>query len=280
MCGEWLADKPRLPVIACGMLGSTLGWKETAYVQAPVSLGDLAGALATVDRKNGKPVHIVPGISMTGIPGKSFPEIMRGEETKIMGVVSALTAAASPDSRNLLVGMPGTHSKWARVKDGQLLSFSTFVTGELYGLLLDHSVIVGPVVKKPGGFDDAAFQRGLSLGRAQSQEAAGGLLSTIFSTRTMRVLGDRTDDGLTQEQQPHYLSGLLIGDELAGVERTLKRDNLVPSDFSQVILAGERNLCQKYQTACLAFCWPAPRFLEGAVERGLWSVARAARLVQ
>jgi len=274
ICAEWLAEKGRnLQVIACGMVGSTVGWKEAAYLKVPVGTGALAKALTMVKTADGVTVQIVPGICAAGVPGKSFPEILRGEETQIAGIIARLAVPESGASENLLIGLPGTHSKWVQVRDREIVSFSTFVTGELYGLLTRYSV-VAKSEKKPELLDAESFHLGLQLGRARTGEAAGGLLSTIFSTRSKRVLSE-----LREEQQPDYLSGLLIGEELASVQRVLARDQRSLSDYSRILLAGDRALCARYQAACRQLSWPAPDFVEGATELGLWSIAWAAGLV-
>jgi 2-dehydro-3-deoxygalactonokinase len=161
-----------------------------------------------------------------------------------------------------------------RIRDRQIVSYSTFVTGELYGLLTTYSV-VAKTEKKPVRMDKEAFRSGLRLGLSRNAEAAGGLLSTIFSARSKRVLGE-----LSEEQQPDYLSGLLIGEELAGVERVLAREQRKLGEFSRILLAGERDLCARYEEACEYLAWPMPGVMQGATEKGLWSVAREAGLVK
>jgi 2-dehydro-3-deoxygalactonokinase len=271
ICGDWLAEYGKdLPVIACGMVGSTVGWRETAYLRTPVGTGALASALTKVSRDSGGSVQIVTGICASGEPGKSFSEILRGEETQVAGVLSKIEN--STKSGTLLIGLPGTHSKWVRVQDRQIVSFSTFVTGELYALLTNYSV-VAKMQKKSQRMDREAFRLGLQMARARNGEAAGGLLTAIFSTRSKHVLGE-----LKEEEQPDYLSGLLIGEELAGVERILARDVRTLKDFSRILIAGDRRLCERYEYACEQADWPVPEVIEGATAAGLWSVARQAGL--
>jgi 2-dehydro-3-deoxygalactonokinase len=274
VCDPWLEEAPDLPILACGMVGSTVGWKEAAYLQMPLSPSELGKGLTTVLRADGKPVHIVPGVSSPGIQGKTFPEIMRGEETQIAGILATRSKSDSVAPGPLLIGLPGTHSKWALVNEGRLVSFSTFVTGEMYALLTNYSVVARGA-NPPERLHQASFRQGLMSGRAQNGEAAGGLLSLIFSTRSKHVLGE-----LKAEQQPDYLSGLLIGDELAGVQRIMTREKLALRAFSQIILSGEKSLCERYQLACDLSLWPRAKIIETAVEKGLWSVAREAGLVE
>ncbi len=269
ICGDWLAENGKdLPVLACGMVGSTVGWREAAYLRTPVGTSELASALTKVSRGGGNPLHIVPGVCAAGEPGKSFSEILRGEETQVAGILSKI--ANSSKSESLLIGLPGTHSKWVLVQDRRIVSFSTFVTGELYALLTNFSVVAKTQIK-PARMQVEAFRLGLRLARTQNGEAAGGVLSTVFSARSKRVLGE-----LKEEEQPDYLSGLLIGEELAGVERILARNRRTLTDFSRILIAGDRGLCERYEFACKQAAWPIPEVIGGATAAGLWSVARAA----
>jgi 2-dehydro-3-deoxygalactonokinase len=271
ICGDWLAENGKdLPVLACGMVGSTAGWREAVYLRTPVGPSGLTRALTKVSLAGGSAVQIVPGICAAGEAGKSFPEILRGEETQVAGILSKI--GNSSKSENLLIGLPGTHSKWVFVQDRRIVSFSTFVTGELYALLTNYSM-VAKTQKKPEQMDDKAFRLGLRMARASNPEAAGGLLSTIFSTRSKRVLGE-----LKEGEQPDYLSGLLIGEELAGVERILARDKRTLTDFSRILIAGDPSLCARYGYACKQAEWPIPQVVDGATAAGLWSVAREAGL--
>lgn len=275
ICRDWPAEVIlRLPVIACGMVGSTAGWKEAAYLKTPAGAEELARALTNVERAKGSTVRIVPGVCASGLAGSQLPEIMRGEETQIAGILSQKEGGPATRNDHLLVGLPGTHSKWVQVRDGKIVSFATFVTGELYGLLASHSVIA-KTQKKASRFEEAAFKAGLRLSQRPNAEAAGGLLSTIFSTRSRRVLGE-----LKEEEQPDYLSGLLIGEELAGVERMLLRERCSLQDFASILLAGERDLCVRYQAACNVLGWPVTEMIENATVRGLWSVAQQAGMVR
>jgi len=142
----------------------------------------------------------------------------------------------------------------------------------MYGLLTRYS-IVAKAQGLPACADQEAFEAGLRV--VDANEAGGGLLSTIFSTRSKRMLGY-----LREEQQASYLSGLLIGEELAGVEQVLAHGGQELNDFSRLLLAGDAELCAKYRVACGQRNWPAVEVVEGATERGLWRVACKAKLVK
>ncbi|MBW3560516.1 MAG: 2-dehydro-3-deoxygalactonokinase [Proteobacteria bacterium] len=210
-----------LPAILCGMIGSNLGWTVVPYDRCPTSLEDLAGALHAVAPE----VRIVPGVSCPGVTGAS--DVMRGEETQILGWVSMDPARAA--GRHLICH-PGTHAKWALVEDGRLVRFATAMTGELFAVLRKHSVL--RTDDEPG--DEAAF--------AEGEEAAGegdALSSRLFSARG-RIVADGKPAGTAAD----YLSGLLIGAEVAGTPALLGVDAGAP-----VQLIGDLALCRWYRQA-------------------------------
>jgi 2-dehydro-3-deoxygalactonokinase len=210
-----------LPAILCGMIGSNLGWAVAPYADCPAGFGELAKASLEVAPN----VRIIPGLRSEGITGA--PDVMRGEETQILGWL-----AQHPErqrGRHLVVH-PGTHAKWALVEDGKLARFSTAMTGELFAVLSKHSVLKhdGPAN------DDAAFAAGL-----KAAGDGGALAARLFSTRS-RVVGG----GAPAESSPSYLSGLLIGAEVAGMTALMNVD--------AVALLGDATLCGLYERALSA----------------------------
>ncbi|MEN0108323.1 MAG: 2-dehydro-3-deoxygalactonokinase, partial [Pseudomonas sp.] len=202
-CGDWLDAEPHLPVIACGMVGSAQGWREAAYCDTPADVSRLGHSLVSVRSVRGTPLYIVPGV----IQRSRLPNVMRGEETQVLGALNNLPAAAQT---NLLIGLPGSHSKWVEVANQCIQRFDTFMTGELYAVLCKHSILGR--TQQPGvHFDAAAFDRGVQV--ALSKEGEIGPLSTVFSARTLGLTGM-----LNGAEQPDYLSGLLIGHELVALD--------------------------------------------------------------
>ncbi|AUG05083.1 2-dehydro-3-deoxygalactonokinase [Pseudomonas sp. S09G 359] len=254
-CGDWLDAQPDLPVIACGMVGSAQGWSEAAYRNTPVDVASLGQALHSLCSQRGVTVHIVPGV----IEQVGLPNVMRGEETQVLGVLQSL-----PATDNVLIGLPGSHSKWVEVVEGRITHFDTFMTGEVFAVLSKHSIL-GRTQKASAEFQADAFDRGVRV--ALSQDGQRGVLSTLFSARTLGLTAE-----LAAEQQPDYLSGLLIGHELAGLPEHAKQQ--------PIILVGAAALCARYQRA-LALCGFAHVSLaQEATERGLWQLAVAAGLTQ
>jgi 2-dehydro-3-deoxygalactonokinase len=262
-CGDWLDAQPDLPVIACGMVGSAQGWREASYCATPADVAELGQALVTVRSLCGVDLHIVPGV----IQRSRLPNVMRGEETQVLGALQSLPAAALD---NLLIGLPGSHSKWVEVDEGCIVHFDTFMTGELFAVLSEHSIL-GRTQHVGGLFDGDAFDRGVQV--ALSAEGEIGPLSTMFSARSLGLTGQ-----LSAGAQGDYLSGLLIGHELsalAAVQRRRRNSVHLPS----ILLIGNSQLCARYSRALPACGFAQVTLAEQATERGLWQLAEAAGLL-
>ena len=262
-CGDWLEAQPELPVIACGMVGSAQGWREAVYRDTPANVANLGTSLKTLRSLRGVNVHIVPGV----IQRSRLPNVMRGEETQVLGVLQSLPAGAGD---NLLIGLPGSHSKWVEVADGCIVHFDTFMTGELFAILSEHSIL-GRTQQRGAAFDGQAFDRGVQV--ALSTDGEIGPLSTLFSARSLGLTGE-----LSATEQVDYLSGLLIGHELvalASVQRRRRDSSHLPS----IILIGNSQLCARYSRALDACGFASVSLAEQATERGLWHLAEAAGLL-
>jgi 2-dehydro-3-deoxygalactonokinase len=263
-CGAWLDATPGLPVLAAGMVGSAQGWREAPYVTTPVDADALAAGLIRVDAARGVSVAIVPGVLEAG----ALPDVMRGEETQIVGALAG-DPALGDDGAGALIGLPGTHAKWAWVRQGRIERFRTYMTGELFATLRDHTIL-GRTMRAGEAADLDAFRRGVEVAR-DSRDA--GLLATIFSTRTLGLTGR-----LAPESQADYLSGLLIGHEMNALVAMLA--SVGASLAAQPPrLIGDPALCARYLTALRAFGCDGARVVDRATERGLWRVATQAGLV-
>jgi 2-dehydro-3-deoxygalactonokinase len=285
-CGDWLDARPGLPLIACGMVGSAQGWVEARYIDTPADANRLASSLAEVRTARGALLHIVPGVLERG----TLPNVMRGEETQILGAmldepqgaeagregsVSGAQAGtqqgsqAQGEAHTTLVGLPGSHAKWAIVEGSRIERFHTFMTGETFAALRDHTIL-GRTMQTPAAPDNEAFLRGVAVARGASE---AGMLATIFSTRTLGLTGQ-----LAAEQQPDYLSGLLIGHELSGLEKLLEQTG-ANWDSQPVLLIGDAALVERYRLALAHFGCRHARTVANATERGLWQIATQAGLV-
>jgi 2-dehydro-3-deoxygalactonokinase len=272
-CGAWLDQARGVPVIAAGMVGSAQGWLEAPYVETPANADALVAGIVRVQTARGATLHIVPGVLQRG----ELPNVMRGEETQIIGALTADADANGAQDPNTvdgnarsLIGLPGTHAKWAVVQAQRIERFLTFMTGEVFAALREHTIL-GRTMVTPDRPDTEAFLRGVNIAREKGQ---AGVLATMFSTRTLGLTGQ-----LSSEAQPDYLSGLLIGHELAGLEAVLAQQGSSLAQQS-LRLIGNDALCERYRLALAQFGCLRAEPVRHATERGLWRVAVEARLVQ
>jgi 2-dehydro-3-deoxygalactonokinase len=213
-----------LPAVLCGMIGSDLGWRPAGYLACPASAEDLAAALITVEAGD-NPVWIAPGLKGDGVA--NAPDVMRGEETQVFGFLHADPARLR--GRHLICH-PGTHAKWIMVEDGAIVRFVTAMTGELFHVLRTHSVLKGDQPPK----DETAFDAGLI-----AAGDGGGLAARLFSARSRVTAG-----GADADTTGAYLSGVLIGSEVASVPNLLGWDSK-----AQITLLGDAALSRWYGRA-------------------------------
>lgn len=250
---------PALPRLACGMVGSRNGWCEVPYLDLPAGAVQLAGSIGAATTGDGTMLWIVPGLH-----NPSGPDVMRGEETQLIGALRMQPALAAQSTWLL----PGTHSKWASVRDGQTVDFCTRMTGEFYAVLRNHSILGSGMPEAEAGaqsMDAFAFQRGVIAAR---DSGAIGALSVLFSARTLMLSG-----ALQPASVPDYLSGLLIGEEL----RSLTASRRFALDTT-IQLIGEAPLCARYRAAGHHFDIHFAEPWADAAAHGLWHLAQLAKM--
>lgn len=190
----WLAGNP--PILACGMVGSRQGWVEAPYRTVPCTPLDRAALIAAPTTDPRLHVTIAPGL-MRANPA----DVMRGEETQIAGALRLM-----PGYDGVLC-LPGTHSKWAHVSAGEVVSFQTFMTGELFALLSTASVLRHGM--QGSGWDETAFDTAVADALSRPER----LGARLFSLRAQGLIA-----GLSPDAARARLSGLLIGMELAAAK--------------------------------------------------------------
>lgn len=240
-----------LPAILCGAVGSNIGWITVPYVDCPADLAQVASGLAQAEPG----VWIAPGLRCEGLDGAC--DVLRGEETLALGWLAADPARAEG---RWLICQPGTHGKWLVAEGGRITRFLSAFTGELYAVLSAHSIL-----RSSGqGQDLAVFDEGLA--------AAGegdALLNRLYTARS-RVAGRGAD----QESTADYLSGLLIGAEVAATSRLLGLAD------APVQLVGDAGLCERYERALRRRGTPVIRHEgEPAVRAGLLALAKMGGLL-
>lgn len=272
LVGPWLkrcSSAKEVPVLMSGMIGSRQGWQEAPYLRCPASPVDLGQALMPVTDSLGAlaacSIHIVPGIDTVKA---GVPDVMRGEETQVLGALI---------SAGVEVGMfvlPGTHSKWVAVKSRTIVDFQTFMTGETYAALLDHTILGG--MCKAREHDSDAFEFGIATAHETCTRSieAGELLHLVFSARTRVLHGQLEATGVAS-----YLSGILIGAEcLSGLDTgaATREDKAHP--FTVFVLADEP-LRDRYETAVASAGYQLEPQITNAVPTAHFEIAKLAGLM-
>jgi 2-dehydro-3-deoxygalactonokinase len=199
LVARWPSSGQAIPTVLSGMVGSNIGWIQAPYLACPARPQDIAAACACV--REGR-IRIVPGLSCRN--RFDAPDVMRGEETQILGALEL-----QPDLRQgrRLLCLPGTHTKWVLLEEGVINDFLTAPTGELFTLLRDRSVLV----REPGptdGSTSTAFERALA---EFERFPAAQVLHRLFECRSRTLAGD-----LESHEAAAFLSGLLIASDIAG----------------------------------------------------------------
>jgi 2-dehydro-3-deoxygalactonokinase len=222
--GSWKERFPELPIVMSGMVGSRQGWVEAPYAACPAGAAEIAAATIAIPSAKLGRILLAPGLS--AFDSRGAPDVMRGEETQILG---ALLASGAADG---LFVLPGTHSKWARVEAGRIVAFETFMTGETFAALKGHTVLGRLMAegKAPDGPDGFA----LGVRAAAALERPGDLLHAIFAARTLGLF-----DRLAPAALAEYLSGLLIGAEIVAGAR----------GASAATVVGSPQLAERYGAA-------------------------------
>jgi 2-dehydro-3-deoxygalactonokinase len=239
----WLAAG-ETRILLSGMVGSRQGWREAAYLPCPADVAALAGALTTIPFE-GAAVRLVPGLCDEDESGT--PEVMRGEETQLAGVMPELGDDA-------LVCLPGSHSKWVRVRGGRIESFRTYFSGEAFAALRSGTILGRMMPDAP--HDRAAFVRGV----ARAGEP-GHLLHHLFGVRTLGLM-----NRLPERESASYFSGLLIGHEVRAAIGAA----------AHVFLVGSPALTELYSVAIAATGAKATILAEDAAANGLALIGRSA----
>ncbi len=254
LAGDWITLH-RCPLVASGMVGSRQGWQEAPYLPCPATLEEAAGRLTAVALDAGPVLHIAPGLRFLGSDGQD--DVMRGEETQLWGAGLAAGACCV---------LPGTHAKWAWMGPSaggtrdEIRAFRTYMTGELYAVLSQHSIL-GRLMQF-GEPAPEAFEQGVRLGLAEHVQAT----HVIFAARTAGLMGRVAAHAL-----PDFLSGMLIGIEIGSATR----DSAPPA----VTVLGDEALAVRYEAALCIAGIATRRAAADATTRGQWRLAQAAGIV-
>ena len=220
-----------IPVIVSGMASSSIGMEELPYAELPFESNGSQASVKVFKDFNGKnaPLVLVSGL-------KSHEDVMRGEEAQLMGLLK-LNEISIQASEKIVFVFPGTHSKHISVKDRFVIDFQTFMTGEIYNILTEHSILKDSVLSGSGTVlmqpdEIKAFLKGVEI------SGTSALLHSLFTVRTGQLFGQ-----FTKQQNSFYLSGLLIGSEL----RQLKDEN-----YDRLVICSGKHLYEHYKRAAEA----------------------------
>ncbi len=235
-------------ILLCGMVGGRGGWQEVPYLECPAGLAELADGMQRIQPAGfeTRSMWLMPGLR--DLLSDSVPDVMRGEETQLAALLGNLAVGSH------LVCLPGTHSKWVSVRDGRIQRIATAMTGELYAVLRQHSILGRLMPADDTRFDAFAFDAGL-----RRSEQAGGMLHHLFGVRTVGLFQQIAEPAL-----PSYLSGLLIGHEL----RTSGAFSQKPRP-AQVHLVGNDRLLASYAHALTSLGIGVQRHPEDLAAHGL-----------
>ena len=185
--------------VICGMAGARQGWLEAPYLETPADLTRLAAG-AVRPEGTGFAARILPGVCQRAV---GHEDVMRGEETQLLGLL-----ALRPGFSGTAI-LPGTHSKWVEIEGGRIVRFSTAMTGELYEVLSQHSVLRHSFAA--GNIEGPEIEDGIAEGMRAGLESPALATSLVFRTRAAALLSGKGADWCSG-----YLSGLLVGVEIGG----------------------------------------------------------------
>jgi len=240
--GDWVNGQTLC--LISGMAGSRQGWREAPYCPCPSGFEDISQHLQWIEKDR---TGIVPGLSTFN---DTTPDVMRGEEIQIFGALNTLQI----DTAQFV--LPGTHSKWAQVEEAKITAFKTFMTGEFYALLSQHSILAKTCLP------DAPWKKDIFLDGVMQSQKPGGLLHHAFSARSLALF-----EKLNPAQSSSYISGLLIGEEIKSAH-----SNHAGSKTPLFIL-GNGQLTQRYACALKAFDIQAQSLTDEVTWSGLWALA-------
>jgi len=219
-------DLSETPVVISGMASSSIGIREVPYASLPFSLDGSNAIVKRLSASNGiaSDVWLISGV-------RNHHDVMRGEETQVIGLTALDNLVYT--TKNITCIFPGTHSKHIKIEDGVVVDFQTYMTGELFQVMTQHSILKDSVLEKNKQavteIDREAFCYGVK------QSSGCNLLQTLFSVRINQLF-----EHLTKEENFHYLSGLLVGSELR---------NLLNDRDSRIMLCSGSNVFSLYKYA-------------------------------
>jgi 2-dehydro-3-deoxygalactonokinase len=244
LLAELAIDNTSIPVIACGMIGARDGWVEAGYVGLNTSARSLKHATKEIRARSEYRIAVVPGMK------SDEPDVMRGEETQIVGA----------DVESGVIVLPGTHSKWVRVDNGRIVEFKSYLTGEMNALLRGSSTIGKAISTEASIADESAIVCGIDRARAQSLH----WLHELFCFRARVVSGAQTAVAASNE-----LTAWLIASEFVQASTAFEQVQTIHVIASASLLRWYERVARAFGIECIALD------AEVCAARGLWRIANA-----
>lgn len=219
LIGDWLSNDRTMPIFACGMVGARQGWIEAPYAEVPCEPLSPDSFTTAPNTDHRIAVRIAGGLCQS-----EPPDVIRGEETQIAGLL------AERPGFNGVACMPGTHTKWVEISEGRVTRFKSFISGELFSLLQNHSVLRHSLASE--NIDREAFESELD----RLIGSSGAPLAAMFSLRAEDLLFETPPEVLRAK-----LSASLIAAEV-GAAKSYWTDR-------RVALIGEQRLSKFYGLA-------------------------------
>lgn len=214
---DWFLKYKNIKVLLSGMVGSQNGWLETKYLVCDTNLKEVSKKLVKIPNIK-EDIYIVPGVKTMK---NNIIDLMRGEEVQIFGALKSF------DIKDATLILPGTHCKWAEVKDENIIDFKTNMTGEVFNILSSNSILEKSIKSKD--FNEEAFLKGINLAKKE-----GGLLNQIFQARAQAsIIGENNIHS--------FLSAILISNEIKEMK------NIFSS--KEIIIVGSSTLNKLYEIA-------------------------------
>lgn len=227
LSGQISTRLDNIPILISGMASSSIGMEDIPYATVPFALDGSDTVSKCFEAEEGFPHQI---ILISGV--RSEKDVMRGEETQLIGVLALLEKIGSRPEEGILI-FPGTHSKHIFIYHGQLLRFHTFMTGELFSVMCNYSILKDSVEYNDQSVlnhdELEAFKRGLH------ESKVSNILNGLFTVRTNQLFHK-----LGKKQNSYYLSGLLIGSEVG---------YLLNNEEMSLVLCSGSNLFGLYRLA-------------------------------
>lgn len=224
-------DLVKLPLVISGMATSSIGMINLPYENIPFAVNATAGFVCKM-QANGAPILFVTGLC-------NGDDLMRGEETQIVGLFHTAELNDILPASGIFV-LPGTHSKHIAIKNKEIISIKTFITGELFKILRENGTLSKSMEFKNDERNEipenhAAFKKGILDSKKSS------LLNSLFQVRVNDILNK-----FNKEQNFYYLSGLLIGAEF----NYLLHDNIL-NENNKLVICSSFYLINYYKTVLI-----------------------------